>query len=492
MGCKVGIDLGTTNSAAAYVDLDGRAEIIPNSEGHTTTPSVVAFEDDAVLVGKAALAQAAANPQNTVMAIKRHMGRRGYAAKIGPSIYTPQEVSALILKKIKHDAELALGQEIQEAVITAPAYFNTAQRAATREAGEIAGLNVRRILDEPAAAALAYNLNEEDRINIFVFDFGGGTLDISALRVARGKFSVLSTSGDNQLGGTDLDRRIVGFLCSEFRKETGLDLSQAGPVAAERLREAAEEAKKKLSFKDKARISIPFIVPHKALNLDLVLTREQFERQCGPLFDKIVPPIREALVYAKLDPSDVDEVILSGGSTRIPRVRAMVGEIFGKQPLARLNPDECVALGAAIAAAEGTTRVTFKASRSLGVEIAGGGFSPLIQRGSTLPTAAQKSFTTSFDNQTMISFPIYQGEASRAAHNTLLGEVIVDGIDQGPAGEARVSVTFTMTTEGILEAVAKDLRTGREMSTVLQGTIMSDTARRAATERIDQLAEMIE
>jgi len=492
MACKVGIDLGTTNSAAAYVDLDGRAEIIPNSEGENTTPSVVAFDDDAVLVGKAALAQAAANPEGTVMAIKRHMAQRGYAARTGGGVYTPQEISALILKKIKHDTELALGQEIEEAVVTAPAYFNTAQRAATREAAEIAGLNVKRILDEPAAAALAYDLNEEDRINILVFDFGGGTLDISVLRVAKGRFSVLSTSGDNLLGGTDLDAEIVRFLCSEFHKETGVDLAQAGPVVAERLREAAEEAKKNVSFKDKTRVSIPFIVPEKALSLDLTLTRAQFEQHCGALLGRIEPPINEALEYAKLHPSDIDEVILSGGSTRIPRVRAMVGEIFGKQPLARINPDECVALGAAITASEGTKKITFKASRSLGIEIAGGSFSPLIQRGSTLPTAAEKAYTTSFDDQIMISFPIYQGEASRASRNSLLGEIVVDGIDRGPAGDARVSVTFTMSTEGILEAVAKDLRTGREMSTVLEGAIMSDIERRAAMERIDKLAEKIE
>jgi len=489
--CKVGIDLGTTNSAAAHVDLDGRSEIIPNAEGENTTPSVVAF-DDAVLVGHAALAQAAANPLATVLAVKRHMAQRGYAVKVHGSVYTPQEISALILKKIKHDTELALGREIDEAVVTAPAYFNTAQRAATREAGEIAGLNVRRILDEPAAAALAYKLNDHDRLNLLVFDFGGGTLDISVLRVARGRFSVLSSSGDNHLGGTDLDREIVQLLCSRFEKETGVDLAEAGPVGAERLREAAEDAKKNVSFKERVRISVPFIVPQKALSLDLVLTREEFEQQCAPLFGRLVPPIEEALKYAKLQPNDIDEVILSGGSTRIPRVRNMVAEIFGKQPLAKINPCECVALGAAIAAAEGTTKVTFKASRSLGVEIAGGTFAPLISRGGTLPTAAEKSFTTSFDGQTVISFPIYQGEETRAGRNALLGEVVVDGIDPGPAGAARVSVTFSMSTEGILEAIAKDLRTGREMSTVLEGTIMSDTERLAAMQRVDKLAEKIE
>lgn len=490
--CKIGIDLGTTNSAAAYVDFEGRAEIIPNAEGENTTPSVVAFEEDSVLVGCSALAQAASNPEATVLTIKRHMAQRGYGVKISGSLYRPQEIAALILKKIKQDAELALGCEIEEAVITAPAYFSTAQRAATREAGEIAGINVGRILDEPAAAALAYKLNEEESVNVLVFDLGGGTLDISALRVTRGRFSVLSTSGDNELGGIDFDTQIVRLLSDRFEKETGLKLAEAGLVAAERLREAAEDAKKKLSFKDKARVSIPFIVPEKALSLDHVLTREQFERQCSPFFDRMVLPINDALDHAKLRPSDIDEVILSGGSTRIPKVRQIVSEIFGKQPLARINPDECVALGAAIAAAEGTTKITFKASRSLGVEIAGGSFSPLIPRGSTLPTAAEKSFTTSFNNQTVISFPVYQGEDGVAENNTLLGEIVIDGIDPSPAGSAFVSVTFAMSTEGTLQAAARDLRTDREISTELKGSIMSDTERLAAMARIDELAQKIE
>ena len=492
MACRVGIDLGTTNSAAAYVDLDGRPELIPNCEGENTTPSVVAFEDDAVLVGRAALAQAVMNPENTVMAIKRHMAEHGYAVKVRDSLYRPQEISALILTKIKQDAELALGCEVDETVVTVPAYFNTAQRAATRESGEIAGLNVKRVLDEPAAAALAYKLNEEDRLNLLVFDLGGGTLDISALRVARGRFSVLSTSGDNHLGGTDFDHQIAQILRRRFKEETGVDLAEAGPVAAERLREAAEDAKKNLSFKGKTRVSIPFIVPSKALSLDITLTRAEFEEECGPFFERTITPIKEALEYAKLAPADIDEVILSGGSTRIPKVREIVAEMLGREPLARVNPDECVALGAAIAAAEGTTKITFKASRSLGVEIAGGAFSTLVPRGSTLPTAAEKSYTTSFDNQTVISFPIYQGESGRAARNSLLGEAVVDGIGRGAGGSARVSVTFAMSTEGILEVIAKDLRTDRRMTITLEGAIMSDTERVAAMERVEKLAEKIE
>jgi len=492
MECKVGIDLGTTNSAVAYVDFDGRPEMIQNADGDNTTPSVVAFEDDSVLVGAAALAQAAVNPEATILAVKRHMAERGFAVNIGGSIYTPQEISALILKKLKNDTELALGRPVEEAVITAPAHFNTAQRAATREAGEIAGLNVKRILDEPAAAALAYKLNEEDRLNILVFDLGGGTLDISVLRVARGRFSVLSTGGDNLLGGTDFDEAIVSFLARQFQQQHRLNLLESGPVVRERLREAAEEAKKKLSFKDKVRVSVPFVLPEKALSLDVALTREQFEAECRPLFERMLAPINEALKYAKLTPRDVDEVLFSGGSTRMPRVRDMVAEMFGKQPLSKINPDECVALGAAIAAAEGTTKVTFKASRSLGVEIAGGTFSPLIERGSTLPTVADDSYTTSFDGQTMISFPIYQGEDARAARNMLLGEVVIDGIDPEPAGKARVSVTFEMSTEGTLKAMAKDVRTGRQIAAVLEGAIMSDTDRQAAAERIDKLARKIE
>jgi len=492
MECKVGIDLGTTNSAVAYVDLDGRPEIIPNSDGENTTPSVVTFEDDAILVGRAALAEASVRPEHTVLAVKRHMAERGYVVRIGGNFYTPQEISALILKKLKNEAEQALGQQVQEAVITAPAHFNTAQRAATREAGEIAGLNVKRILDEPAAAALAYRLNEEESVNVLVFDLGGGTLDISILRVAKGRFSVLSTGGDNMLGGTDFDELIVQYLCRQFEAQTHLNLLEAGPVVRERLREAAEDAKKKLSFRDKVRVSVPFIIPEKAISLDLPLTRADFERECRPLFDAMLPPTNEALHYAKLKASDVDEVLFSGGSTRIPKVRDMVAEIFGKQPLSKINPDECVALGAAIAAAEGTTKVTFKASRSLGVEVVGGSFSPLIERGSTLPTLASDTYTTSFDNQTVISFPIYQGEDTRAERNMLLGEVVIDGIGRGPAGAAKVCVTFEMSTEGMLKALAKDVRSGRQIGVVLEGSIMSDTERRAATEKLDKLAQKLE
>ena len=492
MTCKVGIDLGTTNSAAAFVDFDGRPEIIPNSEGENTTPSVVAFDERSVLVGHPALAQASVNPERTVLNIKRHMAQQGYGVRVGSAVYRPQEISALILKKLKMDTERSLCQPIDEAVITAPAYFNTAQRAATREAGEIAGLKVRRILDEPAAAALAYRLNEQEQVNLLVFDFGGGTLDISVLRVAKGRFSVLGTSGDNLLGGTDLDARLTGLLSRRFLDQTGFDLAQAGPVPAERLREAAEDAKRKLSFKERTRVSVPFIVPEKALSLDTTITRQELEQECRDLLERLIPPINEALRYSELQAGDVDEVILSGGSTRIPKVREIVAEMFGKQPLARINPDECVALGAAIAAAEGTMKVTFKASRSLGVEIERGAFSTLISRGSTLPTSAEQSYTTSFDNQTVISFPIYQGEDSRAASNMLLGELVIGGIEQGPAGGALVKVTFTMSTEGTLQAAATNVRSGRTMSTVLEGAIMSEGERLAATERIDELARKIE
>lgn len=492
MECKVGIDLGTTNSAVAYVDLDGRPEIIANADGENTTPSVVAFDGDTVLVGQAALAQAAVNPESTVLAIKRHMAERGYAARVGGTLYTPQEISALILRKLKQDTEQSLGRAIGEAVVTAPAHFNSAQRAATREAGEIAGLVVKRILDEPAAAALAYRLNEEERLNVLVFDLGGGTLDISILRVAKGRFSVLSTGGDNLLGGTDFDECVSRMLCRRFQAETGIDLLQAGPVVRERLREAAEDAKKKLSFKDKVRVSVPFIVPEKALSLDLTLARAELEHECRELFGRMVPPVNEALQYAELLARDVDEVLLSGGSTRMPKVRQIVSEIFGKQPLSKINPDECVALGAAIAAAEGTTKVTFKASRSLGIEVTGGTFSPLIERGNTLPTVASDTYTTSFDGQTVISFPIYQGEDGRAARNVLLGEVVIDGIEPAAAGTPRVSVTFEMSTEGILKATAKETRTGREIGVVLEGAIMSGSDRLAAAERIDKLAQKIE
>ena len=492
MGSKIGIDLGTTNSAVAHVDFDGKPEIIINSDGEYTTPSVVAFDEESILVGKAALAQAAVNPADTIMAIKRHMAEPGFTVKTSSGSYTPQEISALILKKLKREAEEALGDEIEEAVITAPAYFSTAQRAATREAGEIAGLNVKRILDEPAAAALAYKLDDEDRINLCVFDFGGGTLDISVLRVARGRFSVLSTSGDNELGGKDFDDIMLRLLCQRFQQQTGVNLLGAGAVALERVRTAAEDAKKSLSFRDKVRVSVPFVVPEKALSMDITVTRPDFEKAAWPLFERMAGPLKEALAYSKLQPADIDEVLFSGGTTRMPKVREIVGEIFNKQPLAKIDPDQCVALGAAFAAAEGATKVTFKVSRSLGVEVAGGEFSPLLSRGSTLPTSAVNSYTTSFDKQTVISFPIYQGDSARAEKNVLLGEMVIDGIQPAPAGEARVSVTFEMGTEGLLKAIARDVRTGQAMSVELEGTIMSETERQAAIERIDTLASKIE
>jgi len=488
----VGIDLGTTNSVVAWVGPDERPEIIPNADGDGCTPSAVAFENDAILVGRLARSQAALNPERTIFSVKRHMGEEGYRVRVGNASYTPQEISALILRRLKADAEAYLGGEVQRAVVTVPAYFNATQRAATREAAEIAGLNLDRILDEPTAAAMSYKLHEQERLTILVFDFGGGTLDISVLKLNKGRFSVIATSGDNSLGGDDIDQRVMEMISRRFEEQHSINLLKRDPVTVQRLREAAEEAKRQLSFKDSARVSIPFIVPERALSLDMSLTRAELERAVADLFDRLRAPLIDALDYAKLKPTDIEEVLLSGGSTRIPRVRMMLAEMFGKQALSKVNPDECVALGAAVAASYGTTKVTFKASRSVGVEIAGGSFSAVIQRGATLPTVAVEPYTTAHDNQTAISFPIYQGEAPIAGRNLLLGEIVIDGIEPGPAGGAHIDVAFEMTTEGILKASASDVRTGKQVSVVIESAVMSEDEKRAATQRVAELASKIE
>ena len=489
---SVGIDLGTTNSVVAWVAPDGHPQIVPNADGDGATPSVVAFENDAILVGRTARSQAALNPENTVMSIKRHIGESGYHVTVGQNKYSPQEISALVLKRLKNDAEAFLGGPVGNSVVTVPAYFDATQRAATREAAEIAGITLDRLLDEPTAAAMAYKLHEQDQMNILVFDLGGGTLDISVLKLHKGRFSVLGTSGDNLLGGDDLDEAMMQLIARRFEEEHGIRLLERDSACIQRLREAAEESKRLLSFKDSARVSVPFIVPEKALSVDFPVTRTEFIQQAAGIFDRLRGPLTEALGYAKLQPADVDEVLLSGGSTRIPRVREILSDTFGKEALSKINPDECVALGAAVAANWGTTKVTFKASRTVGVELAGGSFSPVISRGATLPTVGIEPYTTAYDGQTAISFPIYQGEAPIAERNLILGEIVIDGLEPAAAGAAHIEVTFEMTTEGIIHASARDVKTQKEVSVEIESAVMTEEEKRIATQRVQELAAQIE
>lgn len=492
MSRTIGIDLGTTNSAMASMDIDGRAELITNAEGDRITPSVVAFDGDSVLVGKLAKQQAAANPDNTVFSIKRHMGDPLYKVRVAGKEYRPQEISALILRKLVRDAEAFLGEDLSEVVITVPAYFNSAQKAATKEAGEIAGLKVERILDEPTAAAMAYGMeNREDEI-LLVFDFGGGTLDVSVLRIVAGHFSVIATSGDNHLGGNDFDERIVNYLADSFFQKYSVDLRELGPVVSQRLYEAAEEAKRQLSSRERTRVSIPFIVPDRALSLDVSITRQDFEALTDDLVRRTEQPVRDALEEARLHSRQIDTILLSGGSSRIPRIRSFLTQLFGKRPESRVNPDECVALGAAIAAEQGTRAVTFRVSRSIGVEVVGGGFSPILRKGATLPTAAEDVFTTAHDQQRAIHFPIYQGEAAMAKENELLGEIRVDGLSPGPAGKPQVVVTFEMDTEGLLHCTAIDRSTNKKVEATLRGAVMTDEEKATATAASEELAEKME
>lgn len=498
-GKAIGIDLGTTWSAMAWVEAES-PEIIPNSEGQRTTPSVVAFEEGALMVGELARRQAVANPDWTVRSIKRHMGDKDFLKRINGSEYKPQEISAFILKKLKKDAESFFGQDVTQAVITVPAYFNAIQKEATREAGEIAGLEVLRIIDEPTAAAVAYGHGKEHEKlkKLLVFDFGGGTFDVSILKVVEGVISVAATSGDNFLGGDDLDKAITEHLAAAFEKENGAGILEGGAEAAQRLRDAAEEAKWHLSTKEKTRVSIPYLVPEKALNLNVSITRAEFEGLIGDLIKRTREPIFEALKEAGMEPADIDVILLVGGSTRIPRVKSFVAEIFGKSPSQEIHPDECVALGAAILAdrlSKGapTQLGGMRNTRSLGVELHDGSFAPIIKKGKVLPARARDTFTTVDDNQPSIRFPIYQGESATAAENDHLDELFIEGVREAPKGVPRIEVTFVMSEEGTVEATAKDLDTGVEADKVtFQGSTMSAGEISEAAARVEQMAEKME
>jgi molecular chaperone DnaK len=471
----LGIDLGTTNSCMAIME-GGEPVVIPNAEGGRTTPSVVAFSKTGeLLVGQVAKRQAVVNPERTVMSIKRHMGSN-YRVKIDDKEYTPQQISAFILQKLKADAEAYLGEKITKAVITVPAYFDDAQRQATKDAGRIAGLEVLRIINEPTAAALAYGLDKEATQTILVFDLGGGTFDVSILEIGEGVFEVKATSGNNRLGGDDFDQRIIDYLVAEFKKETGIDLS-TDRMAMQRLKEAAEKAKIELSGVTATNINLPFITADATgpKHLDLTLTRAKFEELTADLVEKTMGPTRQALQDAGLGPEQIDKILLVGGATRMPCVQEAVRRFFGKEPHKGINPDECVAIGAAIQAGvlAGEVRdvvLLDVTPLSLGIETLGGVFTKIIERNTTIPVRRSQVFTTAADNQTTVEIHVLQGERPMAADNKSLGRFHLIGIPPAPRGVPQIEVTFDIDVNGIVNVSAKDLGTGKAQSITITGS----------------------
>lgn len=486
----IGIDLGTTNSVVAVKEGDN-ITVIPNAEGSRLTPSVVAFTKEGErLVGQLAKRQAIINPERTIMSIKRKMGS-DYKVVIDGRAYTPQEISAMILQKLKHDAEEYLGEPVTKAVITTPAYFTDAQRQATKDAGEIAGLEVVRIINEPTAACLAYGVNKEGEHKILVFDLGGGTFDVSILDVGEGVFEVLATSGDNHLGGDDWDQRIVDWMIAEFKKREGVDLSQ-DRMALQRLREAAEKAKIELSSMPETTISLPFITATNTgpKHLELTLTRAKFEEMTADLLERVVGPVQRALSDAGLTPNEVDKILLVGGATRMPMVQRKIRELLGKEPTKGVNPDECVAVGAAIQAAilagEHKDIVLVDVTPlSLGVETLGGVFTKIIERNTAIPVSKSQVFTTAADNQTQVEIHVLQGERPMAADNVTLGRFVLDGIPPAPRGVPQIEVTFNIDVNGILNVTAKDKATGRSQHVTIHSSRLSE----AEIERMRKEAE---
>ncbi len=494
----IGIDLGTTNSAFAYM-VAGKPEVITNSEGDRTTPSVVAITKKGDrLVGKVAQRQRVTNPENTIYGIKRLIGRKfsdkevendkknapykivkkgdGVAVEFGGKEYTPEEVSAMILSKIKADAEAFLGEKVTEAIITVPAYFDDSQRQATKDAGKIAGLEVRRIINEPTAAALAYGLEKNEDQKIVVFDLGGGTFDVSVLELGDGVFEVKSTNGDTHLGGEDFDNKIVDYILSEFEKENSVDLRKDA-AAMQRIKDEAEKAKKELSSATEVEINLPYITADEngPKHLELTLTRAKLEELVEPLLAKLDGPVERALKDANLQPSDIAEVVMVGGMTRMPAVVERVKKFFGKDPMQGVNPDEVVAVGAAIqggvlAGDVKDVLLLDVTPLTLGIETMGGVRTPLIDRNTTIPTSKSQVFSTAADNQPQVEIHVLQGEREMAADNKSLGRFILDGIAPAPRGIPQIEVTFNLDANGILNVTAKDKGTGKEQSITIQNS----------------------
>ena len=491
----IGIDLGTTNSCVAAME-GGESVVIPNPEGFRTTPSVVAFKDNGErLIGQIAKRQAITNPDRTISSIKRQMGTN-YTVGIDGKKYTPQEISAMILQKLKADAEAYLGEKVYEAVITVPAYFTDAQRQATKDAGKIAGLEVKRIINEPTAAALAYGIDKEADQKIMVYDLGGGTFDVSIIEMGDGVQEVLATAGNNRLGGDDFDERLINYLADEFKKENGIDL-KADKMALQRLREAAEKAKCELSGMTTAQINLPFITADATgpKHMDITVSRAKFNELTADLVEKTMGPVRQALADAGLKPADIDKVLLVGGSTRIPAVQEAVKNYMGKDPFKGINPDECVALGAALQGGVLTGDVKGLllldvTPLSLGLETLGGVMTRIIDRNTTIPTKKSQIFSTAADGQTSVEINVLQGEREMAADNKQLGKFQLNGIPAAPRGVPQIEVTFDIDANGIVHVSAKDLGTGKEQNiTITSSTNMSKDDVEKAVREAEQFAE---